>query len=106
MFKKLILLVLLGLTPAWLPGVVVAAEAAADSTADATMTSAVNPVNINTADVDALSQGLVGVGQSRAEEIVRYREAYGPFFAVDDLAEVKGIGPSTIDKNRARMTLE
>ncbi|MFT4615478.1 MAG: competence protein ComEA [Bacteroidia bacterium] len=63
-------------------------------------------VNINTADASAIAESLKGVGQSRAEAIVRYREAYGPFASVDELAEVKGIGQSTLDMNRKRITLE
>ena len=67
---------------------------------------AVAAVNINKADAAALASGLTGVGTARAEEIVRYREAYGPFKSVDELTEVKGIGKSTLDQNRARITLE
>ena len=66
----------------------------------------VTTVNINTADAQALAAGLKGVGESRAMEIVRYREAYGPFSSVEELAEVKGIGQSTLDRNRAVITLE
>lgn len=67
---------------------------------------AVSTVNINTADAAALAAGLKGVGQSRALDIVRYREAYGPFSSIEELAEVKGIGKSTLDNNRAVITLE
>lgn len=63
-------------------------------------------VNINTADAATLAAGLKGVGGARAQEIVRYREAYGPFKSADELTEVKGIGKSTLDDNRARITLE
>jgi competence protein ComEA len=63
-------------------------------------------VNINTADAQALAANLKGVGEARAMEIVRYREAYGPFSTVDELAEVKGIGQSTVDRNRAVITLD
>ncbi len=63
-------------------------------------------VNINTADAEALAAGLVGVGPSRAEEIVRYRQTYGPFASAEELMEVKGIGPSTLEKNRKVITLE
>ncbi len=63
-------------------------------------------VNINRADAATLAAGLNGVGLARAEEIVRHREAYGPFVSVEELAEVKGIGPATIDRNRAVITLE
>ncbi len=63
-------------------------------------------VNINTADAPTLAASLKGVGQSRAMEIVRYREAYGPFESVDELVEVKGIGNATLEANRALITLE
>jgi competence protein ComEA len=63
-------------------------------------------VNINKADAGTIAAALKGVGNSRATEIVRYREAYGPFTSVDELAEVKGIGQSTLDDNRALITLE
>ena len=63
-------------------------------------------VNINTADAQSLAAGLKGVGPSRAADIVRYRETYGPFSAVDELTEVKGVGKSTIEKNRHVLTLD
>ena len=66
----------------------------------------ITTVNINSADAQALASGLRGVGQSRAIEIVRHREAYGPFSSVEELAEVKGIGKSTLDQNRKLITLE
>ena len=66
----------------------------------------VQTVNINKADATALAGALNGVGLSRAEEIIRYREAYGPFKTIEELMDVKGIGKSTLDKNRAVITLE
>ena len=63
-------------------------------------------VNINSADAQTLAEGLKGVGLSRAKEIVVYRETFGPFASVDELIEVKGVGPSTLEKNRAVLTLE
>lgn len=63
-------------------------------------------VNINTADAATLAAGLRGVGVSRAEDIIRYRETYGPFGTVEELADVKGIGQATLDNNRAVITLE
>jgi competence protein ComEA len=63
-------------------------------------------VNINKADAATIATGLKGVGNARAMEIVRYREAYGPFKSVDELTDVKGIGKSTLDENRAVITLE
>jgi competence protein ComEA len=67
---------------------------------------AVAAVNINKADAITLASALKGVGTARAQEIVRYREAFGPFKSVEELTEVKGIGKSTLDDNRARITLE
>ena len=63
------------------------------------------PVNINTADSDALVEGLTGIGPQKAMAIVRYRQQYGPFQHVDDLAQVDGIGEKTVDQNRANMTV-
>lgn len=63
-------------------------------------------VDINSADAQALAESLKGVGESRAMEIVRYRESYGPFESVEELADVKGIGKSTLDMNRSVITLE
>ena len=62
-------------------------------------------VNINTADVETLAS-LNGIGQSKAEAIVAYREANGPFAVTADLANVKGIGERTIEKNAARLTVK
>ena len=62
-------------------------------------------ININTADVATLAE-LTGVGQSKAEAIVAYREANGPFVATADLAKVKGIGERTVEKNADRLTVE
>lgn len=63
-------------------------------------------VNINTADAEALSSLLSGIGQARAEAIVRYREMYGPFESVEELMEVSGVGEATLARNRALISLE
>ena len=63
-------------------------------------------VNINTADADTLSNELSGIGQSKAEAIVAYRDQHGPYKQIEDLANVKGIGVSTIEKNKSKMVLE
>ena len=95
------LAVVLALVTGALPGTVSPAFAQ-----DKTSSPAVAMVNINKADAASIASALKGVGSARAEEIVRYREAYGPFSSVDELADVKGIGKSTLDDNRARITLE
>lgn|GEM_PF-538903 len=58
------------------------------------------PVNINTADAPTLARSLDGVGLSKANAIVAWREANGAFESADQLAEVKGIGASLVDRNR------
>jgi competence protein ComEA len=63
-------------------------------------------VNINTADADTLSTELSGIGQSKAEAIVAYREQHGPYRQLEDLTNVKGIGIATIEKNKTKITLE
>lgn len=63
-------------------------------------------VNINTADAGTLAQVLTGVGQSRAEAIVRYREEHGQFVDMYELANVKGIGERTVEMNAERILLK
>ncbi len=67
---------------------------------------AVVAVNINKANAEELAAGLNGVGSARAEDIVRFREQFGPFTTPEQLAEVKGIGMATVDKNRTVITLD
>ena len=62
-------------------------------------------VNINTADAETLAETLKGVGLSRAEAIVRYREEHGDFVDAYELANVKGIGERTVEINEARIKL-
>lgn len=57
-------------------------------------------VNINSADAQSLANNLSGVGLKRAQAIIDYREANGPFKSVDDLVEVKGIGDKLLELNR------
>lgn len=61
------------------------------------------PVDINYADADLLVKGLNGIGPTKAEAIVAWREENGPFLSADQLVEVKGIGLATVEKNRDRI---
>lgn len=67
---------------------------------------AAGSVNINTATAEEISEALNGVGLSKAEEIVRYREAHGAFAHIDELVNVKGVGMKTVDKNRDNIMLQ
>lgn len=66
---------------------------------------AATPVNINQADATTIAKSLDGIGQAKAEAIVAWREAHGPFKKADDLKHVKGIGKATIERNRAAIQL-
>ncbi len=70
------------------------------------ITAHAGPVNINTADAATLSRELKGIGMKRAEAIVEYRRKFGPFKSADELAAVKGIGPSAIQKNRELIRID
>jgi competence ComEA-like helix-hairpin-helix protein len=61
-------------------------------------------VSLNRATVSEL-QTLPGIGPSYAQRIIEYREANGPFSSIDDLENVKGIGPATVAKLRDKVTL-
>ena len=61
-------------------------------------------VNVNTADATAL-ETLNGVGEVLAAAIITYRDEQGPFTSVEQLEEVPGIGPSTLEEIRDQVTL-
>jgi competence protein ComEA len=91
------------------PGPRDAATSAVPETTAAPGTSAVpgaeGPlVNINTADATAL-EALPGVGEVIAAAIVQYRTENGPFTSVDQLEDVSGIGPSTLEEIRPHATV-
>lgn len=54
-------------------------------------------VNINKAN-SAQLQTLHGIGPTKAQEIIKYRKAHGGFKTVDELVNVNGIGPKTLQK--------
>ena len=57
-------------------------------------------LDINVADAVTIAAALDGVGLVKAREIIAYREMFGKFRSVDELIDVQGIGPATIEKNR------
>ena len=62
-------------------------------------------ININLASAAEL-ETLPGIGEVKAQAIVDYRVLNGPFTSVEELLEVKGIGPVTLDKVRDLITIE
>jgi len=63
-------------------------------------------VNINIADASELSAKLIGIGESKANAIVQYREQMGDFASVADLVLVKGIGEKTLADNRYLLSVD
>jgi competence protein ComEA len=62
------------------------------------------PLNINTASA-ADFESLSGIGEVLAAAIVDYRTENGPFASVDDLEDVSGIGPATLEEIRDQITV-
>ncbi len=63
-------------------------------------------LDLNKADASLLQSQLNGIGKTKAEAIVAYREANGPFASVDELLEIKGIGAALLDRNRDKVMVE
>jgi competence protein ComEA len=61
-------------------------------------------VNINTATKEEL-EALNGIGPVKAQAIIDYRKANGPFKSIDDVKNVKGVGDATFDKIRGDLSL-
>lgn len=61
-------------------------------------------IDINQADPVELTK-LPGIGTSTAAKISAYRDANGPFKSIDELLNVKGIGPEKLEKIKPLVTL-
>lgn len=61
-------------------------------------------VNINRAN-SAQLQTLNGIGPTKAHEILQYRKSHGAFKSADELLNVKGIGPKTLQKLKSQVTI-
>ena len=64
------------------------------------------PVDINKADAATIAKELKGIGLSRAQAIVAYREKNGAFKSAEDLRKIKGIGAKTLELNRPNIRTE
>ncbi len=62
-------------------------------------------LDINRASVDELD-ALPGLSRTTAENIVAYRQVNGFFASVDDLLNVTGVGPATLDEIRDWITVK
>lgn len=61
-------------------------------------------VNINTADAAAL-QTIPGIGPSKADRIIEYRESESKFNEIDDIKNISGIGNKTFESIKVYITV-
>jgi len=76
----------------------------ASASGAATGTTAGGLININSADAATLEE-LSGIGEVLAAAIVSYREEHGAFATIEDLMDVSGIGPATLEEIRDQVTV-
>lgn len=60
-------------------------------------------IDLNHADLSTLTGSFKGIGKKRAEAIIAYRDSHHGFKSLEELAEVKGIGQSFLEKNREKL---
>ncbi len=66
--------------------------------------SALAAINLNTATKDELV-ALPGIGPAKAQAILDYRSARGPFKSVDEVKDIKGIGAKRFEKIKGELTV-
>lgn len=62
-------------------------------------------ININTASINKLTE-LSGIGEKKAESIVKYREENGPFVQNSDIIKVNGISESLFQSIEDKITVQ
>ena len=65
-------------------------------------TSALAAINLNTATKDDLI-ALPGIGPAKAQAILDYRSARGPFKSIEEVKDVKGIGAKRFEKLKSEL---
>lgn len=78
-----------------------AAEGALSLTKEA---SAPLKVNLNTATKEEL-MSLKGIGESKAEDIIRFRESHGDFKKIEDVMKISGIKDAAFEKIKEDITV-
>ena len=66
--------------------------------------SAADKISLDQASIEQLQQ-LNGIGQKKAEAIIEYRQKNGKFKTIEDIQQVKGIGPALFAKNKDKLAL-
>jgi competence protein ComEA len=62
-------------------------------------------VDLNTATSEQL-QSVPGIGPGKAAAIIQYRDEHGSFKTVDELTNVSGIGPKTVEKMKDKIFVQ
>lgn len=65
---------------------------------------ATGKININTASLEELVT-LPGIGESKARDIIKYREANGGFKALEELKNISGIGDNILAQIKENITM-
>lgn len=67
--------------------------------------SSTDVVDLNSADETALTT-IPGIGPSKAQAILAYREENGPFQTIEDIKNVSGIGDKTFEKLKDHISVK
>ena len=81
-----------------------AAPVASPTSVGGDVSSSGAPVSINTADALEL-ESVPGLGPVKSAAIVEYRDQVGGFTSIEQLLDVSGIGPATLESIRSHVTL-
>lgn len=80
-----------------------AAPAAPTPALEVVQSAQTSVIDLNKADATMLQTQLSGIGKTKADAIVAYREEHGDFASVDELLEIKGIGKALLERNRDKL---
>ncbi|MUG30501.1 ComEA family DNA-binding protein [Aeromonas salmonicida] len=98
-YKTLTATLLLSCLPLLSQPLLAADKPAAKPATTVTTAKESGKVNLNTASINELT-ALKGIGEKKAQAIVDFREKQGKFTTIEQLADVSGIGPATLEANR------
>lgn len=75
-----------------------------ESTKEESKTEEISIVNINTASIEELDS-LPGIGSSKAQNIIDYRNINGKFGSIEEILNVNGIGTALYEQIKAYITV-